>query len=73
MDQISVNTPTKTPVNSTNTETLDNSTTIETLFNSINTVIVVNRINPDPFKDPEYHQYNTSKKTVLDVYLTTYV
>ena len=47
MDQISANTPTKTPVNSTNTETLVNSTNTETLFNSTY---------QDPFKDPVLHQ-----------------
>ena len=62
MDQIIVNPPTKTPVNSTNTETLVNSNNTETLVNSIS---------PDPFKDPGPHQSHTWKNTILDVYLTT--
>ena len=73
MDQTSVNTPTKTPVKSTNIETINNSTNTETLFNSINTGILVNSINPDPFKYPGYHQSHTRKKNVLDVDLTTKV
>ena len=70
MDQISVNTPTKTPVNSTNIETLDNITNTETLVNSINTGILFNSVNPDTFKDPGHHQYHTWKKILLDVDLT---
>ena len=50
MDQISVNKPTKKPVNSTNIETLYNCTRTETLVNIINTGILVNSINLDPFK-----------------------
>ena len=70
MDQISVNTPTKKPVNITNIETVINSTNTEALFNSIHTVTLVNSINPDPFKHPVPHKYNTWKNTVLNMELT---
>ena len=50
MDQISTNTPAKTPVNSTNIETLDN---------IINTVIIVNSINRDILKDLGHHKSHT--------------
>ena len=59
MDQISVNTPKKIPVRSTNTKTLDNSIITETLANGINAEILVNGINPDTFKHPGHLQYCT--------------
>ena len=50
MDHISINTPIKTLVNSTNTETP---------VNGINTEILVNNINVDTFKDPGHHKSHT--------------
>ena len=65
MNQISINTQTKTPVNSTNSETTDNSTNTEKLVNSNNTGILVNSINTDSFKDPG-HRRSTEPRLIAD-------
>ena len=67
MYQISVNAPTKIPVNSSIIETLVHSTSTETLVHIINTEILINSINQYPFKYPGPHKYHTWQKTVLYV------
>ena len=53
MEQISIATPTKTTINSTNTETL---------VNSINPKIIVNMINTDPLNTQDLINPITERK-----------
>ena len=67
MDQISVNTPTKTPVINSNKASLDNSIRTETLSNNTNIEILANSIKPDNSKDIEHIQSHNWNKIVFNV------